>query len=148
MYVVDEEAIAMEAKNKADGSFAFDAVTFDEAGIYYFVIKEDPNTTVERVTNDTAVYHVAIEIKDDEQGKLYESSRVITKEGSDDVVEFIVFNNVFTPTSDPDPEPEYPEIPQTGDNTKLHLWFALLFISGGGLIGTTLYGRKKKTEEN
>lgn len=270
-YAVDEETVAMEAKNKADGSFEFDKVTFDEVGIYYFVINEDPNTTAERVTNDNAVYHVAIEIKDDDKGTLYEASCVITKVGGDDTVESIVFNNVFTPkpedvtvdigvvktvvnkgsekigpdgfefvledvatnekfnaksdangnakftlgyTEDdigktftykltelnggkanvtyskaeytvtvaislnennelvatltlngensaaivaafenvydytPASDPEYPNNPQTGDMTNLQLWVALLFVSGGGIIGGTLYGRKRKTEEN
>ena len=267
-YVVDTQATPKEAKNDADGSFAFDALTFEEVGTYYFVITEDAGTTAERVTNDTSVYHVAIEIKDDEDGKLYEASRVIKKVGSDDAVEEITFNNVFTPKPDditvdigvkktvvnkgsekigPDgfafvledmatsekwnvksdaagnakftlgyteddigktytyklaevnggkanvsystaeytitvaielnannelvatlskngknvtevvaefenvydytpvpPNPEYPDSPQTGDTTNLHLWFALLFVSGGGIFGTTLYGRKKK----
>ena len=270
-YVVDEEATVLEAKNNADGSFSFDALTFEEIGTYYFVISEDAETTAERVTNDTSVYHVAIEIKDDEDGKLYEASRVIKKVGSDAAVEEITFNNVFTPKPEditvdigvaktvvnkgsekigPDgfefvledtatnekwnvksdtagnakftlgyteddidkiytykltevnggkanvsystaeytitvtislnesnelvatltkngenaptvvaefenvydytptpPNPEYPDSPQTGDATNLHLWFALLFVSGGGIFGTAIYGRKRKEEE-
>ena len=269
-YVVDAQVAPKEAKNNADGSFAFDALTFEEVGTYYFVITEDADTTAERVTNDTSVYHVAIEIKDNENGKLYEASRVIKKVGSDTAVEAITFNNVFTPKPEditvdigvaktvvnkgsekigPDgfefvledtatnekrnvksdidgnakftlgytedgigktytykltevndgranvsystaeytitvaielnannelvatltkngknvtevvaefenvydytpvpPNPEYPDSPQTGDTTNLHLWFALLFVSGGGLFGTTLFGRKRKEE--
>ena len=34
--------------------------------------------------------------------------------------------------------------PQTGDNNNLELWFALLFVSGAGLFGTIVYGRKKR----
>ena len=34
--------------------------------------------------------------------------------------------------------------PQTGDNSNLLLWIALLFISGGAVIGTTVVSRKKK----
>ena len=34
--------------------------------------------------------------------------------------------------------------PQTGDNSNLLLWIALLFISGGAVTATTVYGRKKK----
>ena len=33
---------------------------------------------------------------------------------------------------------------QTGDNCNLALWIALLFISGGAVTVTTVYGRKKK----
>ena len=34
--------------------------------------------------------------------------------------------------------------PRTGDTTNLALWFALLFVSGGAVIGTTAVSRKKK----
>ena len=35
--------------------------------------------------------------------------------------------------------------PQTGDNSHMWLWIALLFVSGAGLVGTTIYGRKRRT---
>ena len=35
-------------------------------------------------------------------------------------------------------------VPQTGDTSNLVLWIALLFISGGAAIGTTVVSRKKK----
>lgn len=35
--------------------------------------------------------------------------------------------------------------PSTGDNSKLWMWFALLFVSGGALAGINVYGRKKKS---
>ena len=34
--------------------------------------------------------------------------------------------------------------PRTGDTSNLALWFALLFVSGGAVIGTTAISRKKK----
>ena len=34
--------------------------------------------------------------------------------------------------------------PDTGDNSNLWMWFALLFVSGGALAGISVYGRKKK----
>ena len=34
--------------------------------------------------------------------------------------------------------------PQTGDNSNLALWFAILFISCGGVIGVTVYSRRRK----
>ena len=37
-----------------------------------------------------------------------------------------------------------PKSPQTGDNSNLMLWIALLFISGGALIGTTVVSKKQK----
>lgn len=35
--------------------------------------------------------------------------------------------------------------PQTGDNSRMALWVVLLFISSGLLIGTAVYGKKKKS---
>ena len=40
--------------------------------------------------------------------------------------------------------PTDPQSPQTGDNSMMGLWIALLFVSGAGVVGTTVYGRKKK----
>ena len=37
-----------------------------------------------------------------------------------------------------------PQTPQTGDNSNLMLWIALLFISGGAVVGTTVVSKKKK----
>ena len=36
--------------------------------------------------------------------------------------------------------------PQTGDNSHMALWIALLLVSGAGVIGTTVYGRKKRAK--
>ena len=40
--------------------------------------------------------------------------------------------------------PDDPKSPQTGDNSTPLLWIALLFISGGAVIGTTVVSKKKK----
>ena len=37
-----------------------------------------------------------------------------------------------------------PKYPQTGDNSNLMPWFALLLASGGAVIGTTVVNKKKK----
>ena len=37
-----------------------------------------------------------------------------------------------------------PETPKTGDSSMMVLWIALLFVSGVGVVGTTIYSRKKK----
>ena len=37
-----------------------------------------------------------------------------------------------------------PGTPQTGDSSMMVLWIALLFVSGVGVVGTTIYSRKKK----
>nr|MDD6335268.1 sortase B protein-sorting domain-containing protein [bacterium] len=44
---------------------------------------------------------------------------------------------------DPGPTAD-PQLPQTGDNSMMGLWLALLFVSGVGVAGITIYGRKKK----
>ena len=36
--------------------------------------------------------------------------------------------------------------PQTGDNSYMALWIALLFVSGAGVIGITVYGKKKRAK--
>ena len=51
------------------------------------------------------------------------------------------------PTEPAPTEPDKPgdtQEPQTGDNSMMGLWIALLFVSGVGVVGTTVYGRKKK----
>ena len=40
--------------------------------------------------------------------------------------------------------PTDPDSSQTGDNSNMLLWIALLFISGGAVIGITVYSKKKK----
>lgn len=39
---------------------------------------------------------------------------------------------------------ETDESPQTGDNSPMTLWLTLLFISGGALVGTATYTKKKR----
>ena len=36
--------------------------------------------------------------------------------------------------------------PRTGDNSHMAFWIALLLVSGAGVIGTTVYGRKKRAK--
>ena len=51
-----------------------------------------------------------------------------------------------TPTTPTEPnKPADTKSPQTGDNSNMILWIALLFVSGGVLAGTTLYSRKRKS---
>ena len=39
--------------------------------------------------------------------------------------------------------PGGPNSPQTGDTSNMMLWIALLFVCGFGVVGTTLFGKKK-----
>ena len=69
-----------------------------------------------------------------------------------------VITNSHTPKAPSEPskpdEPTKPaetnpntgvEVPKTGDNRNMALWIALLFVSGIGLFGTTVYSKKKKS---
>ena len=40
--------------------------------------------------------------------------------------------------------PDEPKSPRTGDNSNVMMWFALLFVSGGAVIGTTVVSKQKK----
>ncbi len=55
----------------------------------------------------------------------------------------VVTTSTEKPEPEPEPEPEPPvESPKTGDGTKLALWIALLFVSGG-----VFFGAVKKKEK-
>ena len=49
-----------------------------------------------------------------------------------------------TTTQDPDKNDGATSSPQTGDNSNVLLWIAILFVSGSGLFGATIYRRKRK----
>ncbi len=92
--------LPMVAFNAADQTFTFDALSFTETGTYYFLITEDKTVEVERITFDDAVYHVTIQVTDDENGKLVAAAPVIEKRDSTEAVDIIAFTNVFTPRPD------------------------------------------------
>ena len=37
-----------------------------------------------------------------------------------------------------------PDIPQTGDNSNLPLWYTLMAVSGASIVGLLFYGKKRK----
>ena len=51
-------------------------------------------------------------------------------------------NEVTTPIGDPDDQ-----IPQTGDNVSIRMLFALMLVSGGGIMGTALLNKKRNKTE-
>lgn len=123
-------------KNGADGSFAFTAIPVEEAGRYVYTVKEMAGS-VENVTYDTSVYTVTAEVSDNLDGTFKVSySYAKGNEGA----QGLTFLNIYTL-----PTPPYnPEVPKTGDNSELVLWFALLFVSGGALTSISIYNRKRK----
>ena len=38
------------------------------------------------------------------------------------------------------------DVPQTGENSNMMLWVAVLFVSGFGVLGTVIYSKKKKEQ--
>ena len=56
--------------------------------------------------------------------------------------------NVGTTTTKPDDNnkpSDNVQSPQTGDNSMMWLWIALLFVSGFGVVTTTVYTKKRKS---
>lgn len=56
---------------------------------------------------------------------------------------------VLAPTGETKPEPSKPDkpdsdSPQTGDNSNLFIWVAVMLMAGAGMAGTIVYSRKKK----
>lgn len=131
-------------KNDADGNFAFTVLKFDETDVpvngqkqYTYTVKEIAGSD-SRMTYDQTIYTVVITVKDNEQGGVTATYTVNDVPSSNAE---ITFTNTYT-----NPTMEYPESPQTGDNSNIYLWFVLLFVSGGGFIVTTVY-RSRKEEQ-
>lgn len=95
-FTVAEGTIPVSALNSSDGSFTFDALSFNEVGTYYFVITEDNTVDAERVTFDDAVYHVTVTVTDDLRGNLV-TNATIAKVGNTEPQDTIGFTNIFTP---------------------------------------------------
>ena len=65
-------------------------------------------------------------------------------DGKCDVCEY----NVGTATTNPDSKPSgEPQSPQTGDNSMLWMWIALLFAGGFGIVTVYLFGKKRFSAE-
>ena len=73
---------------------------------------------------------------------------IVDGEISEEYANGMSFAVSYEAVSEPAPtdptKPENPDSPQTGDNSNMILWIALLFVSGVGVVGTTIYSRKKK----
>ncbi|MBR4072963.1 MAG: hypothetical protein IKK24_03370, partial [Clostridia bacterium] len=129
------KTIATTTNNK-DGEIVFDSIVISESGVYMYTVSEERGK-LDNVKYDRTEYVVEIKVVDEGKGKLVAETPVINKVGSSDTVSEIVFENTYT-------VPNVPESPKTGDNSNLWMWFALLFVSGSGLFGTTVYGKKIK----
>ena len=93
--------------------------------------------TVDKATGHTYEWVIDKEATATEKGSKHEECKVCHDKKA--AVEIPATGTPTNPTN-----PENPDSPQTGDNSMMGLWIALLFVSGAGVVGTTVYGRKKK----
>ena len=114
--------------NGADGTFAFDEMTFDEVGTYYYLVKEDKGNLA-GVTYDETVYRVKVEVTDDLNGKLVVSCTVYDETNTEKTA--IEFVNTYAVAN-----------PDTGDNVLT--W--LIPVVASGVVLTALTLRKKKND--
>ncbi len=134
-----DTALAQTVTSNAKGYAVFDKIEMAYDSVRYFTVAEVADNR-DYVTYDNTVYKICVEYRDgviaitsNPKGKLAEKTLSLS------------FENLYDYTiPTPNSEPEIPTSPQTGDNSNLNLWLALLFVSGGGIIGTSIYGRKKK----
>lgn len=135
-FVVESDITPVRAVNGADGTFAFENVTFNKAGRYYFVISVDATAETENITFDESVYYVIVDVSDDGKGGLTASKPAITKKGSTEAVDTVEFSNVYTAPADTnDPEKD----------DKPWIWIAIVVICVlCAVIVSLVYALKKK----
>lgn len=81
------------AVNHADGSFAFDALTWETTGTWYYVITEDTLGALDGITYDDTVYGVTVTVTDDGDGQLLASASIVeTDKGA---AKKVVFENTY-----------------------------------------------------
>ncbi len=80
-------------QNAEDGKFAFEAIDFNEAGTYYFLVKEVQGDKG-GVTYDESIFRIRIEITDDLRGQLHSS--VFIYDEYDNPQASMVFVNIYT----------------------------------------------------
>ncbi len=85
------------ARNFSDGHFAFPAITYTEAGTYYYIVAESDEDKIYGITYDTTRYHVEVVIADNGLGQLVVSTVEMHIEGGSGVDE-IEFVNSYVPS--------------------------------------------------
>ena len=140
---IEEQILETDADGNANFVLKYTLADKDKTYNYKLI---QINTAIDGMVYDESEVTASVKITLGEDGIL--KTKVIQ---NGEAVEEITatFKNIYEgqPEPAPTPEPEYPESPKTGDTTNLHLWFALLFVSSGGIFGTTFYLNKIKKEE-
>lgn len=133
--------VLQTAKNAADGTVGFKAISYDKPGTYGYSISE-VNDAQKNVTYDAAEHQVTVTVTDDGAGHLVAT---VTYDG--DVAP--VFKNTYTPPTTPPvnpptepptnppskspvPKEEKPGLPYTGDTSLSPM--ALGGIAGGAVV--------------
>ncbi len=93
-YSIDGVTPTETVKNGADGKFDFSDILIDTDGDRYFAIVEDATAQIENVKYDTTVYKIKVSVTDNGVGNYIIDTVVMS---GDDVVEDVIFANVFTP---------------------------------------------------
>ena len=129
--------VLQTAKNAADGTVGFKAISYDKPGTYGYSISE-VNDAQKNVTYDAAEHQVTVTVTDDGAGHLVAT---VTYDG--DVAP--VFKNMYTPPTTPPVNPptepptnppvskeEKPGLPNMGDTSLSPM--ALGGIAGGAVV--------------
>ena len=129
--------VLQTAKNAADGTVGFKAISYDKPGAYRYSISE-VNDAQKNVTYDAAEHRVTVTVTDDGAGHLVAT---VTYDGA----VAPVFKNTYTPPTTPPTEPptnppskspvpkeEKPGLPYTGDTSLSPM--ALGGIAGGAVV--------------
>lgn len=129
--------VLQTAKNAADGTVGFEAISYDKPGTYAYSISEVDDGQ-KNVTYDAAEHRVTVTVADDGAGHLVAT---VTYDGA----VAPVFKNTYTPPTTPPTEPptnppskspvpkeEKPGLPYTGDTSLSPM--ALGGIAGGAVV--------------
>lgn len=129
--------VLQTAKNAADGTVGFEAISYDKPGTYAYSISEVDDGQ-KNVTYDAAEHRVTVTVTDDGAGHLVATVNY-------DGAVAPVFKNTYTPPTTPPTEPptnppskspvpkeEKPGLPYTGDTSLSPM--ALGGIAGGAVV--------------